>query len=272
MKSKLLVITLLLSLSSLAQPNCYIYPKGSGERKACELSYKAITYPQGSKMSQELFDEAIAIGPKFAWAYYEKSVPYFKRGFLLEGLSILNKAIELDPKEYLCYRAYWFWQYKNYNRCISDLETYYNLPKAYQQFTPGGDKDMKIILGLAYAKNGNYKKGISIILNTINNANSADDIGLTDYHSLGMLYVLDQQYDKAITTLNKQLSLNKDIAETYYFLGLALKGQSNLIEVKKQFNKARSKYAEINRFKNINSGFEVFISDVENEIKSLNSI
>ena len=183
MRATVLFIILCFSLSSLAQPNCHIYPEGSGERKACELSYKAIEYAQGSKESQLLFDQAIAIGPKFAWAYYEKSVPYFKRGFLYEGLQILNKAIELEPKEYLCYRAYWHWQYQNYKLCIQDLETYYSLPRAYIQFTPGGDKDMRIILGLAYAKHGDFKKGIRTIQNCMDSYDYESDIGLTDYHS-----------------------------------------------------------------------------------------
>ena len=92
---KVILITFIVNMTfSFAQTNCFIYPEGSGERKACELSYKAIEYRQGSKESQILFDSAIAVGPKFAWAYYEKSVPYFKRGFLHEGLQILNKAIE----------------------------------------------------------------------------------------------------------------------------------------------------------------------------------
>ncbi|WP_299228645.1 hypothetical protein [uncultured Psychroserpens sp.] len=267
-----LLILLTSSLFSYAQPNCYIYAENSQERKACELSYKAIQYPQGSKASQKLFDQAIAIAPEFAWAYYEKSVPYFKRGLLREGLDILNKAIKIDPKEYLCYRAYWYWQYKNYNLCIEDLETYYKLPKAYVQFTPGGDKDMRIILGLAYAKTNQYKKGIEIISNCIINYKSKDDIGLTDYHSLGILYVLDKQYSKAIATLKKQLTINEDMADTNYFLGIALKEKLNLVEAKKQFTKALSKYRETNRFININAGFKVYLLDIENEIAALSQI
>ena len=48
---------------------------------------------QGSKESQLLFDKAISMGPKYAYAYYQKSVPYFKRGLFAEGLSLITKAI-----------------------------------------------------------------------------------------------------------------------------------------------------------------------------------
>ena len=260
---------MLVSAYSFAQPNCFIYDKNSGERKACELSHKAIEYAQGSRASQLLFDQAIAIGPKFSWAYYEKSVPYFKRGFLNEGLQILSEAIALEPKEYLCYRSYWYWQYQNYKLCIQDLETYYGLPKAYMQFTPGGDKDMRIILGLSYWKTGDIKKGVLTILNCINSYDSEDDVGYTDYHSLGMLYVFDKQYDKAIITLKKQLNVIKDIPDTYYFLGLAYKYKSNTTEAKVQFKKALSKFLEANKFRNINPGFRVYKSDIIREIETL---
>jgi len=263
------LLLLVISAFTYAQPNCFIYPEDSGERKACELSYKAIEYQQGSEASQKLFDEAIAIGPKFAWAYYEKSVPYFKRGFLHKGLQILNKAIELEPREYLCYRAYWYWQYKNYQLCIQDLEQYYNLPKIYPQLTPGGDKDMRIILGLCYWKNGNTKKGIQTILDCINSYESEDDIGYTDYQTLGMLYVLNQQYENAIEALNRQLKINKDIADTYYFLGLAYKEISNNTEALMQFEKALNKFNEPNRFRNINAGFQVELADIKQELEAL---
>ncbi len=263
------ILFIIISTIGYGQVNCYIFPEGSGERQACELCDKAIKYPQGSKESQQLFDEAIAIGPKFAWAYYEKSVPYFKRGFLLEGLDILNEAIRLKPLEYLCYRAYWYWQYRNYKLCIQDLETYYNLPKAYIQFTPGGEKDMRIILGLAYARTGNYSKGIETISECLNTYDSENDFGFADYHSLGILYVKSKQYDKAIEVLKKQLLINEDIADSYYYLGLAYKGKQNKEEAKRQFEKAILKLNDIGRYYNANAGFRVYLSDVIEAVNTL---
>lgn len=268
-ESIFIILFLVFSIHGLGQVNCYIFPEGSPERQACELCDEAIKHPQGSSASQQLFDEAIAIGPKFAWAYYEKSVPYLKRGFLLEGLEILNEAIKLKPLDYLCYRAYWYWQYRNYELCIQDLEAYYKLPKAYIQFTPGGEKDMRIILGLAYAKTGDYSKGIESITKYLNTYDSDDDFGLADYHSLGMLYVKNKQFDEGIEALQKQLLINKDIAGSYYYLGLAYLGKKNIIEAKKQFEKAVLKLNDTRRYHNINAGFNVSLSDIEEVLKSL---
>jgi len=267
MKKIILILSFFIfSQKGFSQVNCYIYPEGSGERKACELCDEAIKHKQGSKESQLLFDKAIAIGPKFDWAYYEKSVPYFKRGFLIEGLKILDKAIKLNPRDYLCYRAYWCWQYKNYDLCIKDLETYYAMPRAYIQFTPGGEKDMRIILGLAYAKTGNYTKGIKTMLTCINSYKSLEEAGLADYYSLGMLYVMNKQYDEAINTFEKQIIVNKYLAETYYYLGLAYKAKSKTTEANKQFKKALLQFKANNRYLNINAGFRVYLADIEKEL------
>ncbi len=254
------------SLTLMGQDNCLIYPEGSGERNACELSYKALEYPQGSRESQLIFDSAIAVGPKYAWAYYEKSVPYFKRGFLFEGLQILNEAVKLEPVNYLCYRASWYWGYRNYDLCIQDLEEYYSLPDAYMQFTPGGEMSMKIILGLAYAKNNNYEKAIKIIADCISAYKSKDDIGLSDYHTLGLLYVKNNQYDQAIEAFEKQFTIIDNIADSYYFLGLAYKGKSNMEEANIQFNKALEVLHSINR-QRIFNGYRVDEFDIKKEIK-----
>lgn len=269
MKIILLVSFLFLCNYTLAQPNCIMYPQGSGERKACELSLGMEGYQQGSKEKQQLLDSIISIGSKYAWAYYQKSVPYFKRGFLYEGLQILNKAIELEPIKYLCYRAYWYWQYQNYELCIRDLETYYAMPKSYMQFTPGGEKDMKIILALSYAKLGNYEEGILILTKLLKGYKDETDIGLSDYHTLGMLLVMDKQYEKSITALKKQLAIYENIADTYYYLGLAYKGIADKNEAITQFKNALLSFNSGNSYRNINAGFEVYVSDVEQEIKKI---
>ncbi len=270
MKNTITVIISLIFSYSSAQPNCSVYAEESGERNACQLSHKAVEYQQGSKESQILFDKAIAIGPKFAWAYYQKSVPYLKRGFIIEGLKTLDVAVELDPVEYLCYRAYWYWQYRNYRLCIKDLETYYQLPKAYNQTTPGGEKDMRIILGLAYAKIGDFKKGIAIIENCLNTYKREIDIGYSDYLSLGMLYYFNKQYNKSIEALNTQVKIIQESAETYYFLGLSHKELSNYDMAKTYLQKALETYTKRNRFRDINGGFKIDITDVEKQLSYLN--
>lgn len=264
------ILIMLLSVCSFlmyGQGNCTLYPEGSGERKACELSYEAIEYQQGSKESQLIFDEAIAVGPKYAWAYYEKSVPYLKRGFLQEGLQILNEAVKLEPMNYLTYRAYWYWQYRNYELCIDDLEQFYAVPKTYVETTPGGEKDMRIILGLAYAKIGDYKKAIQTIEACIKSYATKDDVGLADYHTLGILYLKNTQYDKAIAAFEQQFTIYEHIADSYYFLGLAYNGKSEFKKARTQFDKALTVFGSDRQYSNPNAGFRVYEADILLEIE-----
>lgn len=268
MKYKLSILGLLVNISLFGQGNCNIYPEGSGEREACLLSHKSIEFQQGSKESQMLFDEAISIGPNYAWAYYQKSVPYLKRGFLTEGLSILNKAVVLQPLDYLSYRAYWYWQYKNYELCVKDLKIYYSLPKAYIQFTPGGEKNMKNILALAYAKINNYDEAIKILEEHINEYKSIKDVDLTDYHTLGVLYYQTDQFKKSIIALNKQLSII-EMSDTYYFLGMAYSQDDNHAKAIEYLTMAIQNYNTPNKYVNSNAGFPVYLSDIKKSLEDI---
>lgn len=213
----------LLGLGALAQGNCEMYPENSNERKACEYGYKAIEYKQGSRQSQLLFDTAIALNPNYAWAYYEKSVPYFKRGLLHEGILLLNKAVELDPLAHLTYRAYWYFQHKSYQACKADLERFYNMPGNYQKYTPGGGMDMRIIWGMTHYHLGQIEQAIETVETAIALYKSEDFAGPYDYHVLGILYYMNGEYNKAQTTLQKAVSWNPNFADTYYYLALSHK-------------------------------------------------
>jgi len=226
-----------------AQGNCLIYPEDSGERIACELSYRAIEYKQGSRMSQILFDEAIRIGPNYAYAYYQKSVPFFKRGLLNEGITLLNKAVELEPNSYYqTYRAYWYFSHHSYTQCIKDLEAYYTANPGQMESTPGGEMDMGIILGISYFKQNKAEKGIESVVNRINTYSSKSYIGLYDYYVLGALYYQNNQLKKAENAFKKQLTLNPDYADTYYYLGLIKASQSNKADAKQLFQEALNRY------------------------------
>ena len=106
--------------SVVSQPNCQILGDTTCI-KACELSIEASKY-QGSKYSQDLFDKAIEMCPSFAYAYYEKSVPYLKQGLINEWKTLIDKAVELEPTRYLlnrgCNQIQFF---RNYENGLKDL-------------------------------------------------------------------------------------------------------------------------------------------------------
>lgn len=237
-----LCLTLISSFDLMAQGNCATFPEGSKERKACEYGHKAIEYKQGSRASQLLFDSALALNPNYAWAYYEKSVPYLKRGYLIKGMSLLNKAVELEPLAYLCYRAYWFFQHQSHAAAISDLERYYLLEGAYQQNTPGGALDMRIILGLAYARQGDHLKAITLVNQVIASYASEDHAGPYDFHTLGVLYLRNQHYAEAKAALLKSIVRNEQFADGYYYLALIAEAEGQFQASKGYLNEAMARY------------------------------
>lgn len=209
----------------VAQGNCLQYPKDSGERKACELCYTN-EYKQGSKESLMLYDSAITIGPEYAWAYYQKSVPYFKRGYLSDGIKLLNKAVELDPQSHICYRAYWYHQHKSYEACIRDLELYYSSYGGYVEFTPGGNYEMRMLLGISYAEMNDLDSAIRVITDYLGNPKNEMHSRAHDFFILGVLYYRNKEYRKAEEVLDKHIEKNPQLAEAYYYLGLVLEAQS----------------------------------------------
>lgn len=268
---KLILLTLIGMVSYFsghAQGNCLIYPEGSGERTACEMSYRALEYRQGSKESQMVFDSAIEIGPKYAWAYYEKSVPFFKRGMLNEGVKLLNKAIELDPKRYLTYRAYWYFSHQSYGACIADLERYYATLNGTMDFTPGGDMEMKMLLGLSYAKTGDLVKGIAQVRDRIDTYESDAYVGSYDYHVLGILLFENEQFDEAAVAFESQIALNEYFADSYYYMGLIRKYQGEEIEARNWFQESLDRFEGRKGGHSFNGfiDFNVTKQDVEQEL------
>lgn len=272
MKKLLIIIVLGCTSFVYSQGNCLLYPEGSNERKACELAYVEKPLKQGSKESQIMFDSILKLNPNYAWAYMEKSVAYLKRGLITEGLRLLDKAVELEPKFHLTYRAYWSFQNRNYKLCIKDLERYYALPNAFiYELSPGGDRDMRILLGMSYAKLGDYKKGIKTIENCIKSYNREDDFGLTDYHVLGMLYVKNKQYEKALAIFEKQLKITEDFPDSYYYIGLAYKALNKPEKAKINFEKAKDKFLDSYHIRNGYYCYKVYYLDVIKEIEALSN-
>lgn len=219
--SSVLLIVLFYSGKELkGQGNCEAFAADSKERVACEYGKRAITFRQGSRRSLQLFDSAIAANPDYAWAWYEKSITFLKRGYLSKGMTLLNKAVSLDPLNYLTYRAYWFFQHHSYERCQTDLEQYYALAGAYEQNTPGGALSMRIVLALTYAQQMQFNRAIELVNEVIGSYPSDDYAGPYDFHCLGVLYFKIKQYGQAEEALLKSIGRNAQFADTYYYLAM----------------------------------------------------
>ncbi len=245
-KSYLILLVLVLTVMGhnlAAQGNCDAMEEGSKEQRACHYGTRAIQFKQGSRESLLLFDSAISANPDYAWAYYEKSITFLKRGHLTHGMRLLNKAVELDPLSYLTYRAYWFFQHKSFAYCRADLERFYAMAGSYQQNTPGGALDMRIVLGITRAHTGDVKKAIELTNAVINAYPSEDYAGPYDFHTLGVLYWKNAQYAEAKASLLKSIKRNEQFADTYYYLALVAEVSGGRQEAANYLNEALLRYA-----------------------------
>lgn len=148
---------------ALAQPNCNVYKDNEPCFKACELAIKAGQY-QGSQQSQTQFDEAIALCPTLDYAYFEKSVPYLKRGQFIEWKKLIDRAVDLNPTQHLGYRGWCRFQFlRDYEGAIADLEKLGSLIGPNLGYSVNGDYPLAIALALCYKQLGNKQKAIEII-------------------------------------------------------------------------------------------------------------
>jgi len=228
------------SLMSFGPPNCNLFDKDC--KSACILAGEAITYPQGSKQSQILFDQSIDNCPTFDYSYFEKSVPYAKRGSMDEWIKMIDKAVELNPVEYLGQRAWYHYFFThNYKNALKDLEVLQDLYKdADIGETGDGLYHLNIMKGLCLKGQGAHYKAIECMELQLQKEDHY--LGMYDYLHLGVLYLETGQIHKAITNFKKQLS-EYDMSEVHYYMALALKQiQKDSKESEMHLNMALSLY------------------------------
>lgn len=207
-------LLLLSSSFAFSQYNCNAI-EGEDCKKACEL-YNYWGKYQGHRDSQEGFDQAIELCPTFSDAFMEKAVPYLKNGDFATWKILIDKAVELNPKMHLSYRAWCKYQFlRDYKGAIADFDTMEKLGLKINQYSSqNGDYNLEIAKGICYSALGDKEKAKSILENQISKKDYI--IGLYDYFQLGVTYYQLNNYDKAIENFEKQ-SKKLEFAENIFY-------------------------------------------------------
>lgn len=238
---KLIVLSLILSFlfnDTFAQGNCNMY---EGDCKiACEKAYKP-KGPQGSRKSQKIFDELINLCPDYAYAHYEKSVPYLKRGLIDQWRSMIDRAVKLEPETYLlnrgCNQIQFF---RNYKNGIEDLDRLTEIRGSFNiGFTNSGEYHAQMIRAIAYRKIGDLDKSIEIMEELVNSKWYNQD--LYDYLHIGISYLEAGRLDDAKSAFDKQNAEN-EFAETYYYMAKLFELQGKLPESISMIENAKDLY------------------------------
>jgi len=250
-----------------APPNCEIYKNDKICYRGCIQIMAAIRNPQGSYESQNLFDKSIQTCPTIAYAHMEKGVAFLKRGDFITWKKLIDKAVELEPKEYLGYRGWCRLQFlRDYEGAIQDIE---QLQKIYPYdigHCQTGDYHLTIARALCYKELGQKEKALDIMEQQL--ANKKHHLGLYDYYHLGVLQWELGQYENALLSFQKQVKENDYLGETYYYIALIHKDLGQTAAYLENLEKAKS-YYEKGHFRTdayAEMIDKIYLADIEKEL------
>lgn len=204
-----------------AQPeNCLLFPEATAARRACELYQAGCLEPQGSAPSQALFDQAIAADSTFAAAWYEKSVPFLKRGLWAEWNRLNNVAVRLDPAEYRGKRGWCRYKFLlDARNALPDLLYHDSITSHKPGRTGDGDYDIRMYIGFCYRDLGDSLTAVKVMEQCILENEEISFTGTWDYYHLGVLHFQLGNLAEAEKWLNKQFIAYPELADNLYYLG-----------------------------------------------------
>jgi len=265
------VISFILPLWLHGQPNCQFF-LSSGDTlqyQACNLVIDANQrYYQFSREYQDIMDEALEICPYFAYAYREKSSAYVKSGDFITWKKLIDQAVEYEPENYLSVRASLkFKMFSDYEGAIEDINLLDSLLEYDIGPTSNGIYHLNIAKALCYKALGRQEEAIAIAEKQL--AHESHYLGAFDYLHLGVLYLENKQFTKAIEALQKQEEEN-NLAENHFYTALVYKSLGQTSRYVKHLEEARKLYE---------SGYYMFdpynylldqidLENIENEMKT----
>ena len=173
------------------------------------------------------YDSLLAICPNIAEAYQEKSIPYISNGNYQKAFEYIDKAVELEPHNWISYRGYLNCIYtKNYEKAISDFEE-------AQQRIPNGfiqDHTYSFYLALSHMELGNYEKAEGYFLKDIaqqKRGEAKNDVHFNSLLYFGILYYVTNEFDKAEVCFRDCLKLYEQLPMANYYMAMTMKMTGN---------------------------------------------
>ncbi|MDZ4682243.1 MAG: hypothetical protein SGI94_17510 [Saprospiraceae bacterium] len=265
----LFFVLLLLSAKGWTQNcNAFLYAKDTLQYEACLLAEAREGHYQYSKAYQEALDRAIEKCPYFSYAYLHKSTAYLKSGDFLTWKQLIDKAVALNAKENLGYRAWCRYQFfRDYQGAIDDVETLDSLISYDLGYSAGGEYHLNIAKALCHKALGNKKRAVEIIENQLTTPDYT--AGVYDYMHLGVLYLELGNPQRAIDCFAKQTA-NYELAENQFYLGLTYKSLQSNDQYLACIRKSRELYVS---GKSMNDPYteqmdKIYLQVIENELNS----
>lgn len=186
--------------------------------------YKTGNYQEAIKD----FDQAIALNPKNADAYYNRGLTYNSLKQYTQALKDYTRAIQLNPGNALVY----------FNRGVN-----YSALQQYDQALKDFNRGIQINPGnaLAYFNRGvtyNSLKHYDLALKDYSQAIQINPELEIAYDNRGITYYALKQYDLALKDYTRAIQINPQFALPYYNRGTAYRAMKKNDLALKDFNRA----------------------------------
>lgn len=232
--------------------------------------YELAATLQGTYLSKFIFWNIKKQAPNFSDIYKEESVAYNKRGMFYQGFKLLNKAVELDPKEHLGYRGWMkLYKLKDYKGAISDFEKLNKISPDYANIMPG--EDVNYLLAISYQGLGDFEKSKKYYERFFKE-NDQNRLNNTPYIYVNFGFLLEKMGDYKGAMLQYNESLKKGTykySESYYRKGNLFEKMAIKDSAKICYKKALLQYDKGYRVKDIyNEVFnEIYREEIQIKVK-----
>lgn len=265
LKAVLLLIAIPLFLGGL-----YYFSKSNRERAELWFNIQNL-FPQGSQQEQWCFDRAVKADPTYAKAWMQKSVSHTKRGQYAEGFRLLNKAVELEPAEYLGYRGYVkLYMLRDYDGAIEDFMRLDALTPKVRD-APWGE-DIYHVLGLANLQKGQYEEARYFFDKSIGltiEEQGEDWVDVKTFFYNGVVNFELGDIQEALSNLDKALQYYNKYTEACYYKGMVLASLNQREKACSYFKKSLNFFQEGYVYEN--SYYEIpnqlYLSDIERALR-----
>ncbi len=178
-------------------------------------------YPQTSQQFRDWLDAAIQIYPNDAQLWREVATSYFKAGDYAPAMRYINKAVELDPKRWLSYRAFMKCIFmKDYANAIQDFRAVLQLNGESAVM----DHNFYFYMGVSYLKI-NQLDSADLYMNrsvAMQLPKGKNWVHYVDWFYWGLVKYKQKDYAKALEYYENSLAQYSNFPDATYYKALIL--------------------------------------------------
>jgi len=190
---------------------------------------------------QTEMDKIVKDYPRSAYAWQQKAMPLFKQGKYEFAMPFLDKAVALDPKKYMDYRAFMKCIFgKRYVEAIEDFEAAKKLSgNSYVM-----DHTYNFYIGLSYLQLGRFTEAEQILEadRKAHLATSSVEPHFLDVFYLGIAKYELGKYEQAIEQFDVSIKTYSEFSDAEYYKALCLIKLGRNDEADKLVQKAITDY------------------------------